>query len=67
MKPILLCYRLHPRMDYDEEIIWAYVQRSGGSLSIKSYCIDFWIPAHAEVLLLCAWPDLERVARLDYI
>ena len=63
----LLCYRLSARLHYDEEAIWAYVDRSGGHISIRQDCIDFWIPPQAQVLLLCAWPDLERRCDLDYI
>ena len=63
----LFCYRLKASLDYDEEIVWAYVQRSGGSLSIRTDCIDFWIPPSAEVFLVCAWPELERRGDLDYI
>lgn len=63
----LKCYRLTYRNEYDEEIIWAYVQRSGGQLSIRQDCIDFWVPSHAEVLFVCAWPELERHPELDYV
>ena len=64
---VLLCFRLHARVSYDEEIVWAYVQRAGGHLSIRGDVIDFWVPKHAVLLLLCAWPDLERRAQDDYI
>ena len=67
MQPQLLCYRLTARLDYDEEAIWAYVQRSGGHIAIRSDCIDFWVSATAEIFLICAWPDLERRSDLDYI
>ena len=63
----LFCYRLTARCSIDEEIVWAYVQRSGGHISIRTDCIDFWIPPHAEVFLVCAWPELTRRKDLDYI
>ena len=67
LEPLLLCFRLTSLMDYDEEVIWAYVQRSGGYISIRNDCIDFWVPRHAVVLFLCAWPDLERRTMDDYV
>lgn len=67
LTPRLLCYRLNASVKLDEEVIWAYVQRSGGHISIRQDVIDFWIPPQAEVLLLCAWPELERRPDLDYI
>ena len=67
MKPLLLCYRLTARSGLDEEIVWAYVQRSGGSLSIRGDCIDFWVRPEAELFLVCAWPELVRMPSLDYI
>lgn len=63
----LRCYRLYASIDLDEEIIWAYVQRSGGFLSIRGDCIDFWVPPSAELFLVCAWPELVRYPNLDYI
>ena len=30
MEPRYVCYRLDCTMDYDREVIWAFVQRSGG-------------------------------------
>lgn len=66
-KPVLFCYRLSARSSLDEEVIWQYVQRSGGHISIRQDCIDFWVTAAAELFLVCAWPELERRADLDYI
>jgi hypothetical protein len=64
----LKCYRLTSRLShYDEETIWAFVQRSGGHISIRGDCIDYWIPTRAEVMLICAWPDLERRPEFDLI
>ena len=64
-EPILRCYRLTYRSEYDEEVIWAFVQRSGGHLSIRQDCIDYWIPVRYQTLLLCAWPELEPQPQLD--
>jgi len=64
---VLRCYRLGYGCDYDEEIVWAYVQRSGGHLSIRGDCIDFWVPVAAELFLVLTWPDLERRSDLDYL
>lgn len=67
MKPTLLCYRLAAGMDYDEEVIWAFVQRHGGHLSIKGDCIDFWIPVEYQSMFVLAWSQLRRKAEFDYI
>lgn len=64
-QPILRCYRLTYRSEYDEEVIWAYVQRSGGHIAIRQDCIDYWVDSQAELFLLCAWPELEAQPQLD--
>ena len=64
---VLRCYRLGYRADYDEEAVWALVQRHGGHISIRQDCIDFWIDPAWEPLLVMAFPDLERRPELDYI
>jgi hypothetical protein len=64
-EPILRCYRLTYRSEYDEEVIWAFVQRSGGHLSIRQDSIDYWIPVRYQTLLVCAWPELEAQPQLD--
>jgi hypothetical protein len=61
------CYRLGYRHPYDQEQVWALVQRHGGHLSIKQDCIDFWIPAEWEVVLVMAFPLLDRRGDLDLI
>lgn len=61
------CYRLNYRATYDEEMIWALVQRYGGSISIRSDCIDFWIDPQWEIVLNITFPDLERRYDLDYV
>lgn len=66
-EPRLVCYRQLIRHQYDEETIWAFVQRAGGHLSIRGDCIDYWIPMRYAVMLICAWPDLERRREFDLI
>lgn len=66
-EPQLRCYRLTYRSHYDEEAIWAYVQRSGGHIAIRQDSIDYWVTARAEVFLLCAWPALERHPEFDLV
>ena len=63
----LFCYRLNYRSSYDEEMVWSLVQRHGGSISIRNDCIDFWIAAEWEIVLVIAFPDLERRRDLDYV
>lgn len=64
----LLCFRLQAwSQDYDEEAVWAFVQRHGGFLSIRQDSIDFWIHERYQVLMLLAWPDLDRIPALDYV
>jgi hypothetical protein len=67
IEPVLLCYRLNYRCDYDEELVWSLVQRHGGHVSIRQDCIDFWIHRSWELVLNIAFPDLERRPDLDYI
>jgi hypothetical protein len=67
LTPSLVCYRLDSSMRYDEEAIWAFVQRHGGQLSIKVDCIDFWIPVKYQSMFVCAWSQLRRQRELDYI
>jgi hypothetical protein len=63
--PKLICYRLTSRSDYDREVIWQYVQRSGGHMAIRQDCMDYWVDARSELFLLCAWPELIRQPQLD--
>ena len=63
----LHCYRLSYRSTYDEEMVWALVQRHGGHISIRQDGIDFWIQPEWEIVLNIAFPDLERRRELDYI
>ena len=64
---VLKCYRLGYRAAYDEEMVWALVQRHGGHISIRQDCIDFWIAAEWEIVLVMTFPDLERRPELDYL
>ena len=65
----LLCYRLRYYHSYDDETVWAFVQRLGGSLEMggAAFAVDFYIPEAYEVMLLLKYPELERVRALDYI
>ena len=65
--PELCCYRLDYRASYDEEAVWALVQRHGGHISIRQDCVDFWIHRDWEPILVLAFPDLQRRPELDYI
>ena len=67
MTPVIECWRLRPGMPYDEELIWELVQRHEGYLSIKSDCIDFFVPREYSVLLQIAFPLLIRKPELDYV
>lgn len=64
----LLCFRLQAwAVDYDEEVIWEFVQRHGGFLSIRHDSIDYWLDQRYEVFVLLAWPELVRIPSLDYV
>ena len=63
----LKCYRLNYRSNYDEELVWALVQRHGGHIAIRGDCIDFWIDPAWEIVLNMTFPDLERRSDLDYV
>ncbi len=67
LEPKLVCYRLQSFINYDEEAVWAMVQRHGGSLSIRGDCVDFWIPIDYSSLLVIAYPKLIRQPSLDYV
>ena len=64
---LIKCYRLDYRSSYDEELVWSLVQRHGGSICIRGGCIDFWLESSWELVLNLAFPDLIRMADLDYI
>jgi len=65
----LYCYRYYAFSEfaYDEEDIWADVQRWGGSLSIRSDCIDYFIPEKSIIFFLLKYPELTRQLQLEYI
>ena len=64
----LYCYRYYAwDSDYDEEAIWADVQRWGGHISIRGDCIDYWVPAEYISFFILKYPDLVRQLQLDYL
>lgn len=67
MEPRKVCYRFEYDMDYDREIIWAFVQRSGGEISLRKDSILYWVDPAYESLLVCAWPELKREPNHDFI
>jgi len=67
MEPLLCCYRLDAWVAYDEDAVWSLVQRHQGYLSIQGDCIDFWIPAQYQSLLVVCFPRLRRQPQLDYV
>ena len=63
-----ICYRYQAwAHDYDEEEVWAFVQRHGGYISVRQDCIDFFIPVQYRCLFELAYPDLSRQPGLDLI
>jgi hypothetical protein len=67
MTPCLICYRLDSSMPYDSELIWAWVQRHEGLVSVRGDCVDFWIDPQYSSLLVLAWPLLRRRPDWDYV
>lgn len=67
IEPNYYCYRLTVYQPYDEESVWAFVQRHNGFISIRGDCVDFWIPAQYLTLMLLAYPDLVRQHHLDFL
>lgn len=65
----ILCYRYYAwaEYSYDDEEIWAFVQRHGGYISIRNDCIDFYVPLEYRVLFELAYTDLVRQPELDYL
>lgn len=65
----IYCYRYYAfcEPDYDEEDIWRDLQLWGGSLSIRSDCIDFYVPADYITFFIIKYPELSRQTQLDYI
>ena len=66
-EPRLKCYRMDYRSGYDEEMVWSLVQRHGGHLSIRVDHILFWLEPEWEIILVMAFPELERIPREDYL
>lgn len=69
MQATYLCYAHYPFKDrhMDTEQIWSYVQRVGGWLNILVDRIEYYVPQSAELLLLIAWPQLQRLPDRDYV
>ena len=65
--PSLICYRLDYRDCLDEELVWALVQRHGGSISISPIWIDFYIDPKYAIIIDLAFPGLQRRPELDYV
>ena len=61
------CYRLNYHCLYDEESVWELVQRHGGFLSIRQDCIDFFMEPQHSLLLILAFPLLQRRSELDWV
>ena len=67
IEPTYYCYRLTVYQPYDEESVWAFVQRHHGYMNIRNDVIDFWIPKQYLSLMLLAYPDLVRQSNLDFL
>ena len=69
MQPLLYCYRYIPGKHlYDDEAIWAFVQRHEGHISIRAAgIIDFFIPDEYHSLFVLAYPLLKRLPSDDYV
>lgn len=65
VSPRLKCYRLTERNSYDEEAVWALVQRHGGELAVTALWIDFWLAPQWTSLLLMMFPNLEQRCERD--
>lgn len=64
----LYCYRYYAwTTDLDEEVIWADVQRWGGSISIRGDCIDYFVPPEYITFFLIKYPELTRQMQLEYV
>jgi len=64
----LYCYRYYAwQSEFDEEQIWADLQRWGGSMSIRGDCIDFFVPAEYVAFFVIKYPELSRQQQLDYV
>ena len=65
----LYCYRYHAwdPLDYDQELIWQDIQRWGGYVSVRSDCVDFWVPESVITLFVIKYPELTRQTQLDYL
>ena len=65
-EPDLLCYQLSYWHSYDPELVWSLVQLHGGSLSyLNGGQYAFYIPCQYAVLLVIAFPQLQRQPQKD--
>jgi len=65
---MLTCYLWRSSMtSVDSDTVALYVQRAGGHFSVRGDTVVFWVPESAETMLLCAWPDLQRLEDQDLI
>ena len=64
----IVCYRYQAwTSDLDCELVWAFVQRHGGYISIRNDCIDYFIPIRYQLLFALAYPELVRQYNLDLV
>lgn len=66
LPPDLHCYSLDSNQDYDPEIVWEFVQRHQGYISIQpggSY--RFWIHRDYRSLFVLAFPGLATQHQQD--
>jgi len=63
----IYCYRQYAGQNLDEELVWADLQRWGGSLSIRADCIDWYVPAEYITFFLLKYPELSRQHNLEYV
>lgn len=65
-----LCYRYHAweDYDYDPEVIWAFVQRHQGHISVQAAgTLDFYLEPRYHLLFTIAFPLLRRVEANDWL
>lgn len=65
---LLKCYRYSYKSNCDPELVWEFVERQGGFMTIRGDCIDFFVSSTWEALFLLAFGhELERRAIFDYV
>ena len=64
----IVCYRYQAwSHDYDCELVWAFVQRHGGYISVGIDSVDYYLPVEYCCLFQLAYPELTRQYNLDLI